>query len=90
MTKTTNSHQLLLVDTQPSWRLDERTRRVGLEGIARARAALQAGRRSRSPGDPDRPHDQPHQEPGVRPEPPAPVPHRRSPARRPAARRTAA
>jgi hypothetical protein len=51
MTKTTN--QLNLLDTQPDWRLDERTRRVGREGLARARAALQASRRSRSQGPPE-------------------------------------
>jgi hypothetical protein len=52
MTKTTN--QLILLDTQPDWRLDERTRRVGREGLARARAALQASRRSRSQDPPER------------------------------------
>jgi hypothetical protein len=95
MTKTTNRpnqpnrpNQLILLDTQPDWRLDEHTRRLGREGIARARAALQAGRRSRSP---DKPGDQRHRrqpEPTVQPE--APVPHRRPTPRRPAARRRAA
>jgi hypothetical protein len=49
--------QLTLIDTQPNWRLDEKTRRVGRRGIAEARAALAAGRRSRSSGPPD---DGPH------------------------------
>ncbi len=53
MTKTTNRpNQLILLDSQPDWRLDERTRRVGREGLARARAALQASRRSRSQDPP--------------------------------------
>jgi hypothetical protein len=30
------------------WRLDDRARRVGLEGVARARAALEAGLREAS------------------------------------------
>jgi hypothetical protein len=56
MTKTTQPqrpNQLILLDAQPDWRLDERTRRVGREGLARARAALQAGRGSRSQAPPD-------------------------------------
>jgi hypothetical protein len=56
MTKTNQPNrpnQLILLDTQPDWRLDERTRRVGREGLARARAALQASRRSRSQDPPD-------------------------------------
>jgi len=55
MTKTTHPqrpNQLILLDAQPDWRLDERTRRVGREGLARARAALQASRRSRSQDPP--------------------------------------
>ena len=36
--------QLTLIDTQPDWRLDEKTRKVGCRGgIAEARAALAAG-----------------------------------------------
>jgi hypothetical protein len=53
---TTNA-QLRLIETPRSWKLDEHTREVGREGIARARAALQAGLRpapapSGSPPDP--------------------------------------
>jgi hypothetical protein len=44
--------QLTLIDTQPAWRLDEKTRRVGREGIAEARAVLAASRRARSSGPP--------------------------------------
>ena len=44
--------QLTLIDTQPDWRLDEKTRKVGRRGIAEARAALAAGRRARSSGPP--------------------------------------
>jgi|RhiMethySRZTD1v2_1073278.scaffolds.fasta_scaffold04630_10 hypothetical protein len=43
MTKTS---QLTLIDTPRSWKMDERTREVGREGIARARAALRAGLRT--------------------------------------------
>jgi hypothetical protein len=39
---TTNA-QLTLIETPRSWKLDDRTREVGREGIARARAALRAG-----------------------------------------------
>lgn len=35
--------QLTLIDTPTAWRLDDHTREVGREGIARARAALRAG-----------------------------------------------
>jgi hypothetical protein len=42
--------QLLLLDTQPDWRLDERTRRLGAQGIAAARAVLAASLRSRATG----------------------------------------
>jgi hypothetical protein len=42
-------HQLTLIDTPKSWRLDDRTRELGFEGIARARAALKDGLRDRSP-----------------------------------------
>ena len=36
------TNQLLLVDTRPAWRLDRATRAQGLEGVANARAVLQA------------------------------------------------
>jgi len=42
----TENAQLTLIDTPRSWKLDDRTRELGREGIARARAALQAGRRA--------------------------------------------
>ncbi len=32
--------QLTLLQTPTSWKLDERTRRIGLRGVAEARAAL--------------------------------------------------
>jgi hypothetical protein len=34
--------QLTLLDTPPSWRLDEATKATGRKGLAEARAALQA------------------------------------------------
>jgi len=40
----TENAQLTLIDTPRSWKLDDRTREVGREGVARARAALRAGR----------------------------------------------
>lgn len=39
----TENAQLTLIETPRSWKLDERTREVGREGIARARAALREG-----------------------------------------------
>jgi len=42
-------HQLTLIDTPKSWRLNDRTRELGFEGIARARAALKDGLRDRPP-----------------------------------------
>jgi hypothetical protein len=44
---TTENAQLSLIETPRSWRLDKHTREVGREGVARARAALRAGRHSR-------------------------------------------
>ena len=44
MTKTS---QLTLIDAPRSWKIDEHTREVGREGVARARAALRAGLRAR-------------------------------------------
>ena len=38
--------QLVLIDTHPAWKLDEKTRRVGYAGIAQARAALRSARAS--------------------------------------------
>lgn len=49
---TTENAQLSLIDTPRSWRLDERTRTVGREGIARARAALREGRLARTQDPP--------------------------------------
>lgn len=37
--------QLLLLDTEPDWRLDEQTRAAGRAGIAEARRALQSALR---------------------------------------------
>jgi hypothetical protein len=43
------SEQLHLIDpSEVSWRLDERTKAVGRQGIARARAALAAARAPRT------------------------------------------
>ena len=41
--------QLTLIDDSPEWRLDEHTREVGLQGIARARAALAAAHAPTAP-----------------------------------------
>ena len=49
---TTRNAQLTLIDTPRSWRLDDRTRAVGREGIARARAALRDGRHVRTQDPP--------------------------------------
>jgi hypothetical protein len=48
----TAPHQLVLVDTPRTWRLDEHTREIGREGLARARAALRDGLRRRPAPDP--------------------------------------
>ena len=37
--------QLTLIDESPEWRLDEHTREVGMQGVARAREALAAAHR---------------------------------------------
>jgi hypothetical protein len=55
MTKQPAPKQLVLVDTPRAWRLDERTRELGREGIARARAALRDGLRQRPTADPPPP-----------------------------------
>ena len=34
------AEQLVLVENTPEWRIDDRTRRVGLKGVAEARKAL--------------------------------------------------
>jgi hypothetical protein len=36
------ARQLTLIDTPPTWRLDEATKAAGRKGLAEARAALQA------------------------------------------------
>ncbi len=36
------ARQLTLLDTPPSWRIDEATREAGRRGVAEARASLQA------------------------------------------------
>jgi hypothetical protein len=60
-------HQLSLVDTPRTWRLDERTREVGREGLARARAALRDGLRRRPTPDPPATHPHPHPRPRPHP-----------------------
>ncbi|HEX6236325.1 MAG TPA: hypothetical protein VFZ68_03975 [Acidimicrobiales bacterium] len=40
--------QLTLIEAPEDWHLDEHTRRVGREGVARARAALRQGRATRT------------------------------------------
>ena len=68
MTKQPAPKQLVLVDTPRTWRLDERTRELGREGIARARAALRDGLRQRPTADPptrSHPHPHPRPRPGV-------------------------
>jgi len=63
----TAPHQLVLVDTPRTWRLDDHTREVGREGLARARAALRDGLRRRPAPDPSaHPHPRPHPRPGTR------------------------
>ena len=59
--------QLTLIDTPRAWRLDERTREVGREGIARARAALQAGVHTRTPDPPRSPARPPGRGAATRP-----------------------
>lgn len=41
------ARQLTLLETPPSWRLDDHTRAVGRLGVAEARASLQAALASR-------------------------------------------
>ena len=63
----TAPHQLVLVDTPRTWRLDDHTREVGREGLARARAALRDGLRRRPAPDPSaHPHPRRHPRPGTR------------------------
>lgn len=38
--------QLKLIESNPSWRIDDRTKAVGRDGIERARAALAAARKA--------------------------------------------
>jgi hypothetical protein len=40
--------QLILLETEPEWRLDEQTREVGRAGVAQARAALRAAAAKRA------------------------------------------
>ena len=68
-TARTTSHQLVLVDTPRTWRLDEHTREIGREGLARARAAMRDSLRHRpSPDPPAHPHPTPGPRPGLRKE----------------------
>jgi hypothetical protein len=36
------TNQLLLIDSRPTWRLDQATRAQGLQGVANARAVLRS------------------------------------------------
>ncbi|HEX6419061.1 MAG TPA: hypothetical protein VFZ77_11215 [Acidimicrobiales bacterium] len=40
--------QLSLIERPRAWRLDEHTREIGRAGVARARAALRAGRQAQA------------------------------------------
>ena len=45
-----STKQLRLIDSRDvSWRLDEQTKAIGMQGIARARAALAAARLRKDP-----------------------------------------
>lgn len=67
---TTENAQLSLIETPRSWRLDKHTREVGREGVARARAALRAGRHARSQDPPPAPaRGVTHPRPRPRPHP---------------------
>jgi hypothetical protein len=46
------ARQLTLLDTPPSWRLDEATRAAGRKGIADARAKLRKARTNATPTPP--------------------------------------
>ena len=59
----TLSHQLVLVDTPRTWRLDDHTREISREGLAQARAALRDGLRRRPASDPPA-HTHPRPRPG--------------------------
>ena len=43
--------QLTLIQSSTPWKLDERTRQIGLRGVAEARKALLAHRDHADPGD---------------------------------------
>ena len=60
LTPSPRSAQLHLIDPAPApaWRLDERTREVGRQGVAAARAALRTARSHHR--DPDDHHDHSH------------------------------
>ncbi len=45
------ARQLTLLDTPPSWRIDEATREAGRRGVAEARAALAAAEAARRAAD---------------------------------------
>ena len=47
------ARQLTLLDTPPSWRIDEATKAVGRKGLAEARAALQAAIAHQHQPEPD-------------------------------------
>lgn len=50
------ARQLTLLDTPPTWRLDEATKAVGRKGLADARAALQAAIAAQHRTEPGTPH----------------------------------
>lgn len=56
--------QLALIETKPSWKLDRRTREIGLRGVAQARAALRAAAERQAAASP------PSRSPSVRGESP--------------------
>ena len=45
------ARQLTLLETPPSWRLDDHTRAVGRRGVAEARASLRAALAARAEGE---------------------------------------
>ncbi|MGB1505656.1 MAG: hypothetical protein ACPHIC_02010 [Acidimicrobiales bacterium] len=47
------TNQLLLIDSTPTWRLDQATRAQGLDGVRKARAVLRAVDAKRSAESPD-------------------------------------
>ena len=48
------ARQLALLDTPPEWHIDDQTREVGRQGLARARAALAAAAQGQADPSPTR------------------------------------